>query len=1180
MANSITPAGTSRSLFGVATGDIVTGGSITGSSFIGAGNTITNLTANNITSGKLVVARGGTGSSSFINNAIVFNRDNQLISDNNLSWENSILTINNRDFLSDTSNYISSETNKLEERITNTDSLISEVITTNLNDTNANVSNYIVSTSNILIDYIKTEQANNLIYPATTRRLGGVQIGSGIYVNATGVISLTPEIIDIIPPVVEYNALLSEFVPSTDYKVYKFIYNSTIGTTFDRGNASRRILPVWCKFIDGTSGTSGGGTDIYLGSGDNINRISTISSNINGSNVLVNDGIRRVKNSGYMGDILTDLELYGDVNIRPNVNLRNIEYMPLDTTYVEFNYILPEPVPIPDPPPDPLPTPPTPPPPSFGKFENEFDVNSMFRAYNNWALTFSLWINVKSYSGNGGTELIIFELSNNDSINSRKLNINYADNKLTFYMDKIRDPVITVSNIFTNTWYHISWSIEKGESAFEVIVYINGVLRDIQYITNDYVFALGFNKYTKNTISSATNTTASYTLCVSDFKIYNYALADDEKKELYMMNEQTRYNIEFKDTRTICDIMAYGGGGGGCGANSNYGGGAGKLVYVNDAYISSGMKTITVGRGGSAFYSNQFATRGKNTTFESLVADGGGAVMNKIFDYQVASNILYVSNYTVFQASAPTVPINRIFASNYIIFNTFTCNMASNIIGGCGSGNYGQPSPFTITDDIRSLFGYTSNIYFRGNAGGEYGGGGVGTAGTRLNGGEGLFGLNLANINMDTDKYFNYSATIDFKNDFHLTDNTIGELSGNQVYIGCGGAGSNLKTNEGGTSRLGYNSINSGCGGNYGENGRHGALLLRYLTRIDKKIVPGFVGETSNYVLSSSNNIISYVNHLMNVSGALLWAKETSNIYYSLGNVGIGVEPSQFKLEVAGGSGTTPEDATLTFGIHTSNYSNIDVAQNITNTDICAKFNSSIWTTGNVISSSDERIKKNICDVQDDNALRMILNIEPKTYNYIDTQRRTQSDNRVYGFIAQQIREVIPDAVKIQTEFIPNIFMVADYNPEENIITLPNPIPNPQSNTSRVKCYDMRDTMLIVEVAEVISPTSFKIKNINLHNLNFNINNNFNINKIFVYGTEVNDFHALNKEYINTLNVCAVQELHRKIESQQGEIRELNDKVNVLLNYIDMSKMSALEDEINLLKSRYDLLINYIDLSR
>jgi len=329
----------------------------------------------------------------------------------------------------------------------------------------------------------------------------------------------------------------------------------------------------------------------------------------------------------------------------------------------------------------------------------------------------------------------------------------------------------------------------------------------------------------------------------------------------------------------------------------------------------------------------------------------------------------------------------------------------------------------------------------------------------------------------------------------------------------------------------------------------------------------------------------------MGMSGALLWAKETSNIYYNLGNVGIGVEPNQFKLEVAGGNGATPEDATLTFGIHTSNYSNIDVVHNITNTDICAKFNSSIWTTGNVISSSDERIKTNIGDVHDDNALRMILNIEPKTYNYIDERERrgrglsnnnnevnnNETNKKVYGFIAQQIREVIPDAVKIQTEFIPNIFVVAEYNPDEGIITLP-PVSDATAPlpplTHRIKCYDMRDASantIIVEVVEVISPippVSFKIKPIK-----------YGDTRIFVYGTEVNDFHALNKEYINTLNVCAVQELHRKIESQQGEIRELNEKVNVLLNYIDMSRMSALQDEINELKSRYDLIINYINLS-
>lgn len=183
----------------------------------------------------------------------------------------------------------------------------------------------------------------------------------------------------------------------------------------------------------------------------------------------------------------------------------------------------------------------------------------------------------------------------------------------------------------------------------------------------------------------------------------------------------------------------------------------------------------------------------------------------------------------------------------------------------------------------------------------------------------------------------------------------------------------------------------------------------------------------------------------------------------------------------------------------------------------------------------------------------------------------------VYGFIAQQIREVIPDAVRIQTEFIPNIFSVAEYN--NNIITLSLPVASPLPEASpnaymidvasKIKCYDMNDNTIIVEVIEVINQHTFRIKDIN-----------YKDTKIFVYGTEVKDFHAVNKEYINTLNVCAVQELHRKIVSQQTEIKELNDKVNVLLSYIDLSRMTTIQDEINDLKARYDLIINYIDLSK
>jgi hypothetical protein len=177
----------------------------------------------------------------------------------------------------------------------------------------------------------------------------------------------------------------------------------------------------------------------------------------------------------------------------------------------------------------------------------------------------------------------------------------------------------------------------------------------------------------------------------------------------------------------------------------------------------------------------------------------------------------------------------------------------------------------------------------------------------------------------------------------------------------------------------------------------------------------------------------------------------------------------------------------------------------------------------------------------------MILNIQPKTYNYIDMRsgrgRRSERDAPVYGFIAQQIREVIPDAVRIQTEFIPNIFTVAEYN--DNIIRLPQASLNAYMLyvASKVKCYDMRDNTIIVEVIEVINQQTFRIKDIK-----------YGDTKIFVYGTEVKDFHAVNKEYINTLNVCAVQELHRKIIAQQSEIKELKDTVKGILEYIEMNK--------------------------
>jgi hypothetical protein len=201
------------------------------------------------------------------------------------------------------------------------------------------------------------------------------------------------------------------------------------------------------------------------------------------------------------------------------------------------------------------------------------------------------------------------------------------------------------------------------------------------------------------------------------------------------------------------------------------------------------------------------------------------------------------------------------------------------------------------------------------------------------------------------------------------------------------------------------------------------------------------------------------------------------------------------------------------------------------------KVNGRVWVSV-LVWTSDSRIKEDIQDINDDSVLQMILAIEPKTYKYIDKIER--GDNKVYGFIAQQIREVIPEAINIQKSYIPNIMLLADYD-NHIVMSLPSQPNYIIKQNDKIKCYDKDNKEVFMEVEEVIDELTFKIKELETE---------YTDNKIFIHGTEIDDFHTLDKSYIFTLNVCATQELHRRIISQEARIKELEAKVERLLNYI------------------------------
>jgi hypothetical protein len=246
----------------------------------------------------------------------------------------------------------------------------------------------------------------------------------------------------------------------------------------------------------------------------------------------------------------------------------------------------------------------------------------------------------------------------------------------------------------------------------------------------------------------------------------------------------------------------------------------------------------------------------------------------------------------------------------------------------------------------------------------------------------------------------------------------------------------------------------------------------------------------------------------------------------SNGNIGIGTNNPGFMLEV--GAGVVNVSMTGSY----FNSAGVTTNQTVAYNNICAKFNNAVWTVQYYAVSSDIRIKEDIQDINDDTALQSILSIEPKTYKYVDKLQR--GDKKVYGFMAQQIKDVIPEAVSIQTSYIPNIYLVADYN--SCIITLSSqPTKVIIKINDKIKCYDKDNKELLVEVIEVIDTLTFRIKEIE-----------YTDTKIFVYGTFVDDFHTLNKDYIFTLNVCATQELHRRMEAQNVVIKSQDNRIKDL----------------------------------
>jgi hypothetical protein len=245
------------------------------------------------------------------------------------------------------------------------------------------------------------------------------------------------------------------------------------------------------------------------------------------------------------------------------------------------------------------------------------------------------------------------------------------------------------------------------------------------------------------------------------------------------------------------------------------------------------------------------------------------------------------------------------------------------------------------------------------------------------------------------------------------------------------------------------------------------------------------------------------------------------------------------------------------------------------------------WAGYSIQFLSDRRIKKDIREIDDESALEQFRLLKPSKYKYIEPMLSGRTDKEVYGFIAQEVAEVLPEGVTIGglTEdgtnqgHIPNIMSMCSVE-SQNISSDAYENLGTEQKGEYIETGNTY-TRHVVTITKTIDPTTFNIgdsaisykfkeqtkttgafdKNSDdkyhplvfygkdlktvrtnvvrvIDDSSFVVDEKLDLNKykddeVLLYGQRPDDFYRLNKDAIFTLASAALQEVDRQLQAEK-----------------------------------------------
>jgi hypothetical protein len=297
------------------------------------------------------------------------------------------------------------------------------------------------------------------------------------------------------------------------------------------------------------------------------------------------------------------------------------------------------------------------------------------------------------------------------------------------------------------------------------------------------------------------------------------------------------------------------------------------------------------------------------------------------------------------------------------------------------------------------------------------------------------------------------------------------------------------------------------------------------------------------------------------------------------GRVGIGTSSPGYTFYVTGTRRSYP----FSLASITRPY---DYAANQTYTDpnVIAGFDGAIYSWGHWTIASDYRIKTNFSDIN--NSIQTIRELHPVTYYNIDYNKN--GGRKRYGFIAQEVRKKLPDAITERCDAVPTSYFHGKIVPNNDGTTIS--IETPESASNPANSTILLNTALLIcdcdkevcfEGVQVDGYARFKIfggeTNADPYDIYIWNSNGKNCKDgkytyqigmkteeseticrnpcVFIYGQYVNDFHTLEYNVIWAITTAALQEVDRQQQADKARIAELETEVVSLKQELQEQQM-------------------------